>query len=55
MAGFGDEDFDPTGPWALDIPLAVHLLLAWGIDLFRTYQGDTWGVPGLQQVAENRA
>jgi hypothetical protein len=31
------EHFDPTGPSSLDIPLAVHLLISRGIDVFTTH------------------
>jgi hypothetical protein len=37
IAGYVDDTFDPTGPSALDIPLAVHGMIARGIEIFTAH------------------
>jgi hypothetical protein len=38
IAAYVDEYFDPIGPAGLDIPLAVYLLIARGIEVFTTHR-----------------
>jgi hypothetical protein len=37
IAGYVDDTFDPTGPSALDIPLAVHGMIARSIEIFTAH------------------